>query len=121
MTLTRRPDAAAQARAEIVRLGRLISPELRRDLLVVVSELVANSVKFGPDERIRVSLRLRPDGTLFGEVSDGGCDGVALDRERPPELGGMGLRIVDALSRTWGVRPRSSSVWFELGLSGAHL
>ena len=30
----------------------------------------------------------------------------------------MGLQIVDALTRSWGVRPRSTDVWFELDRVG---
>jgi hypothetical protein len=33
------------------------------------------------------------------------------------ETGGFGLQIVDQIASDWGVRPRTTDVWFELAAS----
>jgi anti-sigma regulatory factor (Ser/Thr protein kinase) len=78
----------------------------RADVLVVVSELLGNSVRHArplENGRVRVLCRVRGD-EIEVAVVDGGAQ--TLPRaERPPfaALSGRGLGIVDALSETWGV------------------
>jgi hypothetical protein len=51
------------------------------------------------------------------EVRD---DGSGFDPGRPRfefSKGGAGLVLVDELSDRWGVRPGSTTVWFELGVA----
>jgi hypothetical protein len=48
-------------------------------------------------------------------VDDGGGFAYRPEPARAARAGGgRGLRIVDALSRTWGVQADRSLIWFEL-------
>src|SRR5829696_7434692 len=85
-----------------------------RDLQLVVTELTTNSVKFGPGGLIRLWLSVAPDGEVRGEIADGGAGGAAIDDDRPPEAGGLGLRIVDALCSAWCNPAGTGRVWFTL-------
>jgi anti-sigma regulatory factor (Ser/Thr protein kinase) len=114
-----RPEAAVAARAALVRcLAGHISDAALADAELLVSELVTNSVRhaaIGADAFVRVAAEVA-DGVLRIEVDDPGTVGaVAI---RTPDLGGgggFGLRIVEALSRRWGVaRNGSTRVWAEL-------
>ena len=84
------------------------------DALVVLTELIVNAVQHGTGP---VELRLA--GTRMGglrvEVDDSGGGTVAT---REPDLtGGRGLRLVDALTESWGVEPQAHGkmVWAVLG------
>jgi anti-sigma regulatory factor (Ser/Thr protein kinase) len=78
----------------------------RGDVLVVLSEILGNSVRHArplENGRVRVLWRVRPE-----EVEVAVADGGALTQpraERPPfaALSGRGLGIVDALAESWGV------------------
>ncbi|HEX2895252.1 MAG TPA: response regulator [Marmoricola sp.] len=89
--------------------------ELIEDAVLVVSELVANSVEHA--EPASVVVADRGEGVLRIEVRDHG-EGHPVS---PPESGsaerGRGLMIVSALARSWGVlaTERSKTVWVELG------
>ncbi|HWK29474.1 MAG TPA: ATP-binding protein [Solirubrobacter sp.] len=110
-------DAPSQARAALEVFDRILSPELLEDLQLVVSELVTNSVKFGPRQPITLTLALGRDGVVSGEVIDQG-DGQRARVEmvaEPTVDGGWGLHLVDTLSARWGVHEGSTHVWFELG------
>jgi len=114
LTLPRSNTAATLARSAI---SDRFAQELGRDrvgeLLLVVSELVANAVLHG---RGAITLKIRVDGDgVYGEVVD---EGGGFEREvrecGPDELNGRGLMIVDALSRRWGIHEGTTHVWFEL-------
>lgn len=85
--------------------AEVADPE-RGDILVVLSELLGNSVRHArplENGRVRVLWRVRAD-----EVEVAVADGGALTQpkaERPPfaALSGRGLGIVDALADSWGV------------------
>ena len=85
------------------------------DLLTVVSELVANGVRHGKGETVRVRIALDGDGSVTGEVENDGQGAVV---ERPVDLDretGLGLRIVAALVDRWRVIvDGTTQVWFEL-------
>ena len=85
------------------------------DLLTVVTELVANGVRYGKGETVRVKIGLNGDGTVTGEVEN---EGSGTGVERPIDLDnatGIGLRIVAALVRQWRVVVNSTTrVRFEL-------
>jgi anti-sigma regulatory factor (Ser/Thr protein kinase) len=109
-------EAPAQARASLDVFERILSPPMLEDLQLVVSELVTNSVKFGPARPITLSLRLQ-DGAVHGEVIDRG-DGERARPEMSPEpsvVGGWGLYLLDQVARRWGVRAGSPPGWVELG------
>jgi anti-sigma regulatory factor (Ser/Thr protein kinase) len=110
-------DAPAQARASLEVFDQILSPEVLEDLQLVVSELITNSVKFGPKRSITLSLHIAPDGKVRGEVIDQG-DGERAKVQMTPEPsldGGWGLHLVDRVARAWGVHEGSTHVWFEVG------
>ena len=112
------PDAAARARQALKVFADDMRSEQYADLLVVVTELVTNSIKYGPGGMLALTVTLGADGRIRGDVVDAGEGGVAIRTGGGPIDGGIGLRIVDALTRSWGVYPRSSHVWFELAAAG---
>jgi anti-sigma regulatory factor (Ser/Thr protein kinase) len=94
-----------------------VTDSARADVLVVLSELVSNSVRHAralDGGCVQVLWRIRPD-----EVEVAVADGGALTSpraERPPfaALSGRGLGIVDALTESWGVEgagTHSQLVW----------
>ena len=109
------PKAGRRARDEVGdRLRDRIDDGSLTDLQLIVSELVTNSVRYGPGETIEVGIAVAEGGSITGEVEDHGRGEVAM-REITDEGGGFGLRIVDALASRWGVHEGSTQVWFELG------
>jgi anti-sigma regulatory factor (Ser/Thr protein kinase) len=110
-------DAPAQARAALEVFDQILSPEVLEDLQLVVSELVTNSVKFGPKRPITLALTVGTEGRVQGEVIDQG-DGERAKIEmtaEPTIAGGWGLHLVDQLAVDWGVTEGSTHVWFEIG------
>jgi anti-sigma regulatory factor (Ser/Thr protein kinase) len=119
LTLEVAPDAGelAAVRSE---LGNLAIPRRSlHDARLLVSELVANSIRHSglPNGRIRIQARVAGD-TLRVEVVDGGrgaphpvAGGI---RPGPQASSGWGLFMVDALARRWG--HGKGAFWFELGL-----
>ena len=97
-------EAPSEARATIrARFAdRLPAPTLY-DLLTVVTELVANGVRHGSGDKVRVELELDGDGRVIGEVVNDGDGRVQM---RPVDLkgeSGLGLRIVAAVVARWRV------------------
>jgi anti-sigma regulatory factor (Ser/Thr protein kinase) len=87
---------------------------------LLASELVTNAVTHGHG-RITLTAQLC-EVCLLVEVLDEGGGFDLWERDfRTPEVGGWGLRIVDAQSSRWGVRRDSSHVWFELERTGSPL
>jgi two-component sensor histidine kinase len=107
------PMAPARARTATGVLADRLPAEVYRDLQLVVTELTTNSVKFG-GSFIRLWLSITPDGEVRGEVADNGPGGAAIDDDIPPETGGLGLRIVDALCSAWCNPAGTGRVWFIL-------
>jgi serine/threonine-protein kinase RsbW len=112
-------DAPAVARAAVTAwMAGHVSETVLTDALLLVSELVANSVRHA-DARaaavVSVRARVRAD-VLCLEVEDGGTSGAIA--RRAPDLsygGGFGLNVVEVLSRRWGVdRDAGTRVWAEL-------
>ena len=114
LRLSAEPSAAAQARDALAAFAETMPAEALADLRLVVTELVTNSVKYGPGGPIVVSVKRGADGAVSGEVLDGGRAGVRMRRSPNPGGGGLGLQIVDAVASAWGVRPRSTRVWFRI-------
>ncbi|MFF7312612.1 SpoIIE family protein phosphatase [Streptomyces sp. NPDC008137] len=102
--LPARGDAAARARVLVsALLGQWRTRADTRDsVLLVVSELVANAVRFaeGP-----ITIRLiRAGHGLLCEVGDTGNGRPRLGRGGLFDDGGRGLRVVHGLTTRWGVR-----------------
>jgi anti-sigma regulatory factor (Ser/Thr protein kinase) len=114
ITLDSQPDSVAQARRVTTQVIDGLDEQTLEDVRLIVSELVTNAVKHGPDGRVKVRLR-REGSTIHGEVEDEGTRHFGLRRKaRIGPDGGLGLRLVDSLSDRWGVETGTARVWFEL-------
>ncbi len=106
------PWHARRAFAQLV--GR-IADEVRPDVLLLVSELITNSVKYGENGALRLQIDVESPRKLRVEVVDQGGGFVPKARDRPvSEPGGWGLHLVEALTSRWGVYEGSTHVWFEI-------
>jgi anti-sigma regulatory factor (Ser/Thr protein kinase) len=122
--LVAEPDAAAAARSAVgAWIEGAISPPMRIDLLLLISELVTNSVRHADaPAAAAISVRARVRGeVLCVEVGDGGTSGAVA--RRAPDVGnggGFGLNVVDLVSQRWGVdRDGGTRVWAEMAFSAA--
>jgi len=115
------PTAARDARRAVAR-HHFVASEQEATLLLLVSELVSNSVRhagLGRDEHIRLRAR-REDECAYVEVCDPGRSGrVPAKRSAGAdalEPGGLGLVLVDEMADRWGVacNDDETCVWFEL-------
>jgi serine/threonine-protein kinase RsbW len=80
---------------------------------LMVSELTTNSIRHA-HSGFEVSIRVGED--IRVEVSDGGGGRPQVLTPRPTDPSGRGLRIVEGLSKQWGVSSRreGKTVWFVL-------
>jgi anti-sigma regulatory factor (Ser/Thr protein kinase) len=114
ITLDSQPESVARARQVTGQVIDGLSERTLEDVRLIVSELVTNAVKHGPDGRVKVRLSREGD-TIRGEVEDEGTSPFGLRRSaRPGSAGGLGLHLVESLSDSWGVEAGSARVWFEL-------
>ena len=119
--VTAAPTAAGEARRALAHRG-LVEPEREPTLLLLVSELVTNSVRHaGLGETEEIRLRARADeACAHVEVCDAGRSRSVPDRREPSldalEPGGLGLMLVDEMADRWGVNREKDEtcVWFEL-------
>lgn len=95
-----------------------VPPPVLDDARLLVSELVANSVRharIGPNDTIRVTAEVE-NGTLRVDVVDGGRGGgppvAGGIRPSPGSESGWGLFLVEALATRWG--HGTGRYWFEL-------
>ena len=115
------PSTVAPSHARTLARGLAgdLRPEMLADLRIVVSELVANAVKYGPGGAIHVELDVVSAGHVRGSVAERLDDGRRVSEPHivaePGAHGGYGLRLVDGLTTDWGVGDDSTVVWFELG------
>jgi anti-sigma regulatory factor (Ser/Thr protein kinase) len=107
--------APAKARRAVEGLGEVIDPGLQHDVLLLVSELVTNSVKYGGEGEVRLRLSSEHRRHVRMEIVDQGSGFVPVARTRPmTEPGGWGLHLVEELTDRWGVYEGSTHVWVEL-------
>jgi anti-sigma regulatory factor (Ser/Thr protein kinase) len=115
-------DAPRAARVAVGRwLAGQVGDPVRDDVLLVVSELVSNSVRHAggvADDVIHVRVQTQ-NGRLHLAVEDAGRNGDFARRPASPQLhSGFGLNIVDKLALRWGVNRRGGTrVWAELARS----
>jgi two-component sensor histidine kinase len=107
----------ATVRAWAEKLLQDLPEDQRVDALMVVDELTSNALRHGkPPRQVRL---LRKRDWLSVEVDDGCIDPAC---PRPPSSdGGHGLKLVAAMSVSWGQwqRPTGKTVWAELDLTRA--
>lgn len=109
LTLPPVPESARRARHEIARSG--LDDDLEHTVSLLITEVVANSIRYGGEGEIRVGATLAP-GFARIEVLD---TGPGFDPDDRPDDSGFGLRLVDKLASRWGVeRARGTLVWFEV-------
>ena len=110
------PEAAAHARRALSRLRGDIDPPLLETMRLLVTELIANSVKHAGSDAVGLKVVVARSAVLV-EVRDQGPGFEPADREEgQDESSGWGLFLVDRLADRWGVarEPSATSVWFEL-------
>jgi two-component sensor histidine kinase len=105
-------EAPRSARHWLADTG-LAAPALRQEAMLLVTELVSNSVVHSglsaPDE-VRVQMSPITDG-LRVEVVD---HGVGFDDAAPRPASSFGLRLVERTAQRWGHTDHPTTVWFEV-------
>jgi anti-sigma regulatory factor (Ser/Thr protein kinase) len=111
--LVLKPDklAPGKARAGVSKLQSRIGPRYG-DVVLVISELVTNSVRHSATVHpIEMTIQVS-DAQIRLEVSDRGSGFVPVDSMR---IGGLGLIIVDRIAASWGViLDDRCTVWVEV-------
>src|SRR5690349_21921013 len=108
LTVAADRTAAGEARHAVARC-RLVTAEQEPTLLLLVSELVSNSVRhagMAEDEEIHVRAR-SDEACAYVEVCDAGHSGTVPEKQAMApdalEPGGLGLVLVDEMADRWGV------------------
>lgn len=114
LSLASRDEAPAEARRALEPLAPALTPRAYADLRFVVSELVGNSVKHAPGRSIDLWVERNDQGKIEGAVADHGNANIAIREQADPLTGGLGMRIVDALTERWRADSRNSRVWFQI-------
>jgi anti-sigma regulatory factor (Ser/Thr protein kinase) len=109
------PEVPGHARALVRKLD--LDEETRYAVELIVSELVTNAVVHGDGGRgAPLSVMLRRDGRCVrGRVcSQGDSFEWSAGGKDLYVPGGLGLRLVDTMTRDWGIEQNGCScVWFE--------
>jgi anti-sigma regulatory factor (Ser/Thr protein kinase) len=110
------PDAAAHARRALATLRTDLDPPLEETLRLLVTELVANSVRHAKADAVTLRVVVGPSAVRT-EVTDSG-PGFDPSRTGSPrdDHTGWGLFLVERLADRWGVAKagEATRVWFEL-------
>jgi anti-sigma regulatory factor (Ser/Thr protein kinase) len=108
-------DAKAPARARRAVDELAIDPDIRPDVVLLVSEIVTNSVKYGAAGDLKLQIESPAPRRVRVEVTNQGQSFEPKARSRPAtEPGGWGLHLVETLADRWGVHAGSTHVWFEI-------
>jgi signal transduction histidine kinase len=110
------PHAPSQARRWVSEQGNDLPRGTLDLLLLLVSELVTNSVRHSgavQGERLQIALE-RGEGTIRVDVQD---TGPGFDRGNLVP-GPHGLQVVESEADRWGIdRSGPTTVWFELDVA----
>jgi two-component sensor histidine kinase len=117
LDMARDPSAPAQARKAITGLGGHVDGDVLNDAVLLVSELVSNSVKYGEGDILLRARTRGPRQVLVEVVDDGGGFSPQIRRPSRFQVSGYGLHLVDELASSWGVHPGTAHVWFEIDRS----
>lgn len=103
-------NAPGLSRSRLEPMKAILEPRYD-DVVLVVSELVSNSVRHGSSSGIDVKVTAH-GGRIRVEVTDDG-PGFSIDA---PRGDGLGLAIVEKLADSWGMKDgrRKFTVWAEL-------
>jgi anti-sigma regulatory factor (Ser/Thr protein kinase) len=117
--LTGGPEACMAARQAVVACDGQLPAAVRHDVLLLVTELVANAVRHagvGPDRSLGVEFRFWPRRVRVEVVDPGGHFARVHPRPRTADPGGWGLVLVERIAARWGVGHGASGtrVWFEV-------
>jgi anti-sigma regulatory factor (Ser/Thr protein kinase) len=107
-------DSAALRHAAQHRLSGWQTADQVDDTLLVITELMQNVIQHTGDGG-ELALTRHPDRVLV-EVSDSSTDEPRVYQPDPRRVGGRGMLVVSAMSRTWGSRRRTGGkiVWAEM-------
>ena len=109
--LPRVPGSVGAARRLVEIHADGLTAAQHEDAGLMVSELVTNALLHG---RGPIGIRITShDQHVTIEVADDGEGEVAITPV-PDASGGWGLRIVDELADSWGIRRGSTRVWFRI-------
>jgi DNA-binding transcriptional MerR regulator len=105
--------APGVARRAIDGFAAGLPDEPRFNLRLLVSELVANSVRHGAGVNVRLHAKIDGERVRV-EISDDGV-GFTWSKGESCSEGGRGLPLVAALAERWGLTfDRGTTAWFEL-------
>jgi anti-sigma regulatory factor (Ser/Thr protein kinase) len=124
LTVRHGAQSAGRVRRQLVdELARRGFPDaLIQDAALLVSELVANAVRYArplPGGVLKVAWELGGSRLLLRVTDGGGTDGPHLQDAGPRDTRGRGLAIVEAVAARWGterVTGSRNTVWAELAL-----
>ena len=109
------PESVPAARAFVRETLRATSVDVDTAMLLV-SEVTTNAVLHA---RTPVTVQVQVTaGVVRVEVTDGSAAVPRIHGYGPTAATGRGLRLVDQLARSWGVRDKPDGgkvVWFEVG------
>jgi anti-sigma regulatory factor (Ser/Thr protein kinase) len=114
LALPARPDAARQARRELLTRG--LDEDVSHTVTLLTTELIANAITHaGMDpaqDRIVFFGRMAPDLVRI-EVGD---SGPGFSPDDPGIQGGFGMRLLSKLASRWGCERSGQGfrVWFEV-------
>ena len=110
------PPPLSAVRALVAELTADLPAETGEDLLLVVTELVANAYEHGEAPRTLRLARSDVTGHVVIEVDDGAPTAPVLGRSRLGTNRGRGLTIVAGVAERWGVRAlrAGKTVWARL-------
>jgi len=112
LALPARPDAARQARRELLTRG--LDADISHTVTLLTTELIANAIRHADmdpaSDRIVFFGRMAPD-LVHIEIGD---NGPGFEPGEP--VGGLGMRLLDKLASRWGCERSGQGfrVWFEV-------
>ena len=111
-------DAPGRARLAAKNILQDNYGELVETSVLLVSELVTNSVKhaqLGPDQYIELNISTFEDGVKIDVIDSGTGFNYRPRKGALDRVGGWGLYMVEQLSHRWGISDSfPTTVWFEL-------
>jgi anti-sigma regulatory factor (Ser/Thr protein kinase) len=115
LQLESRPDSPMTARHRLSELESTLDPETMAKLRLLVTELVANSVRHARGTPVDVKVVVIGQ-IVRVDVSDGGegFDPPPAADPNPLKSSGWGLFLVRRIASRWGAEAATGTVWFEL-------